>query len=356
MCLAYVEHFGPQSLAVIQYKTRRVVLNQRDSLRLFKVLTDAGPSFRRRLTAALAKSVHRTILNPPPAGAIYLNIGHTGLDSPDLGDWIARHRLRAVYLIHDLIPLETPEFCRPGESERHHERMVNALTSASGVITNSQTTLDALRTFAASQNLACPTAVVAWLAGHALPADVPPVVEDRPYFVTIGTIEGRKNHILLLRLWQRLSLRMGDAAPHLLIVGQRGWEADHALAMLDRCRDLVGPVRELGRCDDRELAGIVGGARALLMPSFAEGFGMPVVEALQLGTPVIASDLPVFREIAADIPTYISSFDAVAWEDAILDFCGAAPERARQLSAMQGYRAPDWPTHFAIVERYLQTL
>jgi glycosyltransferase involved in cell wall biosynthesis len=91
------------------------------------------------------------------------------------------------------------------------------------------------------------------------------------------------------------------------------------------------------------------------MPSFAEGFGMPVIEALRLGVPVIASDLPVFREIAGDIPTYLQPHDGVGWERTILDFREASSERERQVAAMRDYRAPDWPGHFDRVERWLDT-
>ncbi len=356
VCLAYMAHFGPKARAVIQWKGRRIVLTATDSQRLLAILLSGNPGFRARLVMVLGRALPRAVAIRLQPGEVYLNIGHTGLDDPGLGRWVERHRLRAIYLIHDLIPIETPQFCRAGEAERHVRRMSNALTSASGIIVNSQVTLDGLRDFADRRRLPVPPAIVAWLAGDALPAGATPPPADRPYFVTIGTIEGRKNHILLLRLWQRLIERMGDGAPRLLLVGQRGWEADDALAILDGCVALRGIVVELGRCGDDELARLLTGARALLMPSFAEGFGMPVIEALHLGTPVIASDLAVFREIAGDIPTYLTPSDGAGWERAALEFCGASPDRLRQLAALRGYHAPDWPGHLARVERWLATL
>ncbi|MEG3085512.1 glycosyltransferase family 1 protein [Sphingomonas sp. PB2P12] len=356
VCLAYVEHFGPRAQAVVQWKRRRIVLTADHSRRLMALLVAPGPPSRQQLIRILGSAIPSAFAGAPQRGQLYLNIGHTGLNDDSLVAWIAHHGLRAVHLIHDLIPIETPEFCRPGEADRHVQRMTNALISASGIIGNSEATLTALRNFAATHSLPCPPMVAAWLAGDVLPSDVVPTPAEHPYFVVVGTIEGRKNHLLLLQLWKRLVERLGDAAPRLVLVGQRGWEAEGAFALLDRSLALQGMVIERGRCDDRELAGLLKGARALLMPSFAEGFGMPVIEAMQLGAPVIASDLAVFREIADTIPTFISVHDAGEWERTILDFCGPSPERARQIAAMRAYRAPSWEGHFAIVERWLETL
>ncbi len=90
--------------------------------------------------------------------------------------------------------------------------------------------------------------------------------------------------------------------------------------LLDRCVALKDHVTELPRCDDHELATWLAHAQALLFPSFIEGFGMPLVEALMLGVPVIASDLPVFREIAGDIPCYLDPIDGPGWRRAVLEY------------------------------------
>jgi glycosyltransferase involved in cell wall biosynthesis len=273
-----------------------------------------------------------------------------------LNRWVRDNRLKAVFLIHDLIPLTHPEFCRPGEEAKHRRRMEHVLASASGLIGNSQATIDSLGSFAERNGLSMPPSIVAWIAGHSARSEVAPRFFERPHFVIVGTIEGRKNHRLLLQIWQRLTASYGANAPLLVIVGQRGWEASTAIAMLDRASDLKSHVIELGSCGDEELASIIAGARALLMPSIVEGFGLPVAEALQLGTPVIASDLQVFREFAGDIPTYVDPLDGLAWLNWIVAFAGESAERARQKRALAGYCAPDWPSHFKVVEPWLATI
>lgn len=356
VCLAYLEHYAPRALAVVQRQELRLVLSAKHSAELFALLRTGGPGFRRRLTTLLAAAALSGKPRQSTRGWTYLNIGHTGLDAPGLADWLRKRQWKPVYLVHDLIPISHPEFCRPGESKRHRQRMRTVLDSAAGVIANSAATRDALFEFARRERRPEPPCEVAWLASPDEVDATPVPPGNRPTFVMIGTIEGRKNHLLLLHLWERLAKELGPATPKLVLIGQRGWEADEVFALLDRSPRLKGYVRELGRCDDATMLGWLDQARALLMPSFIEGFGIPVIEALQRGVPVIASDLPVFREIAGDIPLYLDPLDGQGWEAAIRAYCGDAPDRARQLAAMPSFRTPTWDDHFAKVDGWLATL
>jgi glycosyltransferase involved in cell wall biosynthesis len=352
VCLEYVAHFGARAQAVVQFRGCIFVLTPDCSDRLFDLVLRGG-RLRARLLALAARALPGARRSAPAPGAMYLNVGHTGLHNAALPAWIAANGLLAVYVIHDLIPITHPQFCRPGEAEKHRMRIENALASASGIVGNSRATLEELNRFAAKRGLPMPPAIAAWISGYAPPANVAPKKLDRPYFVSVGTIEGRKNHILLLEIWRRLiAAAGGENAPVLVIIGQRGWEAESTTAILDT-GELNGHVLEIGRCGDEELASWMKGARALLMPSFAEGFGLPVIEALQVGTPVIASDLAVYREVAGDIPTYVNPVNADGWEAAVRSFVGDSPARERQRLAVAGYVAPEWRSHFAAVENWL---
>jgi glycosyltransferase involved in cell wall biosynthesis len=296
-------------------------------------------------------------LDEPSHGRRYLNIGHTGLDSQGFRSWVSRSRVRPVYFVHDLIPITHPQFCRGNEGVRHRERMRTVLTTASGVIANSQPTLDELANFGASEGLPTPPALIAWLGSDPLPSVPKGMPTKRPTFVTLGTIEARKNHLLLLNIWTQLIDRLGGDAPQLLIIGQRGWEAEPVLDLLDRSEKLRGHVAELNHCSDEELGQHLASARAVLFPSFVEGYGLPLIEALGAGVPVIASDLPVFREICGDIPTYLNPRDETGWETAILEYARSeSGARAAQLARMKGFRPPSWEEHFKIVEEWLRTL
>lgn len=154
-----------------------------------------------------------------------------------------------------------------------------------------------------------------------------------PYVVVCGTIEPRKNHRLLLALWQRLVETEGPQTPKLVIAGRRGWNNAEVLARLDGL-PAQSPIIEAAGLSTAGLKRILANARALLMPSLAEGYGFPVVEALAAGTPVIASDIPVFREIGGDRVTYCDPRDSESWRAAILAHRGPrAPSPAGQEAA-----------------------
>jgi glycosyltransferase involved in cell wall biosynthesis len=98
-------------------------------------------------------------------------------------------------------------------------------------------------------------------------------------------------------------------------------------------------------------------AQALLFPSFTEGYGMPLVEALSANIPVIASDLPAFREIAGDVPEYLDPLDGIGWMKCITAYINTdSVERVTQLKRIAHFVPPSWSTHFQLVEELLDRL
>lgn len=369
ICLAWLDYYAPKAQAVIIQRHGKAILPLRASQALFKVLQQ--PDHGRRDTARFRRDIVGLALlrgkhlrdRLDGRGRLWLNPGHTGLDVPGMAAWCRKRHIRPVYLVHDLIPITHPEFCRDGEDERHRRRMRTVLATGAGVVANSAHTLETLDDFARTEGVAMPAPTAIWPGTPRLPAES--VQQDGqasgPTFVILGTIEGRKNHRLLLSVWQDLLASAApdtplESLPRLVIVGRRGWQADDVFETLDDT-DFRGRVVEAGPLDDGELAGLLANARALLFPSFAEGYGIPLAEALAAGLPVIANDLPVFREIGQGVPELLPASDREAWRKAILNYANpASVRRAEQLQRMAEFTPYEWRNHFEKLDDFLHKL
>jgi glycosyltransferase involved in cell wall biosynthesis len=175
-----------------------------------------------------------------------------------------------------------------------------------------------------------------WLAAHELP---------ERYLLFVGTREPRKNLATLLAAYRALLAgRVPPAAgpgaaeagvPPLVLAGPPGWGEALDLAGLP-----PGAVRTPGYLAEEDLASLVAGAAALAFPSWYEGFGLPALEALACGTPVVASDLPALREVLAGQAELVPPGDADALADAllrVLDDPGGEPARAARRARAAGF-------------------
>ena len=353
--LAYIEYFRERALALVRFAGAWIFLSHRDSDRLFLLLLDAGASGGAKLRFWVAKNLLTQRLIEKPRGGILLNTGHSGLDTTDYGMRIQAFGLQSVFFVHDVIPLTHPEYCRAGESGRHRLRIDTVLRHGRGLIVNSEFTLGCLQEYSRRASCALPPHVVAPLAPPSFPEAEPNAPVDGAYFLLLGTLEPRKNHWLVLQVWRDLIARLGNATPRLVIVGQIGWNSENVIDLLERCDAIKSHVIHKPRCSDAELVTWLRHARALIFPSFVEGYGLPLVEALSLGVPAIASDLPAFREIAGNIPEYLSPIDGVGWRDMVIEYSREGSVwRASQMARLTEFSIPSWKSHFSLAETLLE--
>lgn len=245
-----------------------------------------------------------------PDDTVYFNIGHANLDHDTLTR-IAKATNRCVVLVHDTIPLDHPELCRPDTPLVFRRKMQAVSAHADLVIFSTQDARQKAEAHFATFGRV-PAAAVAPLGVTVAAAASLGFTPEPPYFVCLGTIEPRKNHALLLEVWQNLP----QPAPRLYLVGGRGWASDMLMARLDALPK-SGPIQMLNGLNDGQITSLLSGAQALLFPSLAEGFGIPVIEAAALGTTLVLSDLAVFKEIAPKTAIYCDTTDIYAWIDTI---------------------------------------
>lgn len=277
-------------------------------------------------------------------GFAYLNVGHNNRTA---AIWAAIRQGGAdisLAMVHDTIPLDWPQFSRAGLAERFADELRATAAGADIILCNSAHTVQ--RT-------------AAWLATWGLIAELrltplgcdplaqPPdklILTKPAEFISLGTIEPRKNHALLLDVWSRMVNEPN--APQLHIIGRRGWQNKDVFARLDHDPAMGIRIFEHNALDDAALAQRLLRARALLFPSFAEGFGYPLVEALQLRIPVMCSDLPAFRALAGSAATYLPPDDVAAWLDAIRNASHIPPDRPAKIDF------PTWDSHFSFIDDF----
>ena len=277
----------------------------------------------------------------------YLLVSHHHLDRPKIIEaTLQRERASFVCMVHDLIPLEYPEYARPAEPARHHRRIQTVARLADAVIVNSEATRQSLLPWLREAGRNPPVLVLPLGVDRAEDTDPGDAMTGPPVFVYIGTIEPRKNHLLLLQIWRRLAERLGANAPRLVLVGRRGWENEQVLDLLERSPALRGLVEEHSAMSDGEAHALLARTRAVLLPSFAEGYGLPLAEGLSRGVPALCSDLPALREVGGDVPEYLDPLDGLGWMQAILDYSQPlSPRRDAQLQRLKHWHPPSWSQH-----------
>jgi glycosyltransferase involved in cell wall biosynthesis len=311
------------------------------------------------LLSATGFSFGTSVVRSVPKSSIYVNVGQLGLTIPGIVSWL-QHRsdVKSVFMLHDVIPLEHPEFVRLGAKRFHGMIVDRTARYASGLIVPTtaarESVLNALRLRGRAE-ISVETALLPVTPLFLEKDGSDEELGRHDYFVVCGMIEPRKNHLLLLSVWRELVRRRGERAPKLVVVGSPGRGAGPVLRMLEHCQSLQGQVIFTRGLSSRALRRLIAHAKALLMPSFAEGFGLPVIEALAVGTPVIASDLPAHREVAGDLAVYRDPTDGPGW---LADICmfadgnrGAVEIRKR----VSAYQPSTWREYFTRIKRFLET-
>ena len=289
-----------------------------------------------------------------PLNAIYLNLAHYLFEHPRFFRWLPRRPdVTAVFMIHDFLPRLYPEYFPKRKLAIFERRLATALSHGGAFVVSTAVVAEQLRGELRRLGRAEAPVLVQPLPSS-LP-EPPTVARSGDYFLMLGTIEPRKNHLLALNLWRRLASER-RSLPRLVIVGERGWENEQTLALLERSPALRGNVIERSGLAAAELAALVKGARALLAPSFDEGYGLPMVEALTLGTPVIASDIPVFREVSQGCARLLSPLDGDAWAAEIIRMSEDRAYEAAARECAAQFAPPSWAGYFAALDAFLDSL
>jgi glycosyltransferase involved in cell wall biosynthesis len=215
-----------------------------------------------------------------------------------------------VVTVHDVVALEHPDLHPPRAVRIQGAQVAAARERATIVLAVSETTARTLR----ARGVPADKIVVAPNGVTTLPPPDTSLVPSEPFLLAVGSITPRKGLDVLAAALAAASV---PERLRLVLAGPDGWRSEDVLASI-RAHGVEHRVVQTGWVTDAQLAGLYRACVAVCVPSVAEGFGLPVLEAASLGAVVVASDIPVFREVGAGaVAVHCPPGDVASWSRAI---------------------------------------
>jgi len=235
-------------------------------------------------------------------------------------DVIAALRARGVHFglfIHDLIQIRNPEYVHKEATTVFRKSLIDALTLANFVLTNSRYVANEVNEFLQTRlNFDLPIKAVPLATELRVPISIEtridPEIRDvcrGEFILCVCTIEVRKNHLYLIKIWERLVKEFGRNVPNLVFVGKWGWDIEGLQEYLARTDALGSWLYVFNGISDSELEYLYRHCLFTAFVSFAEGWGLPVGESLAHGKPCVASNTTSIPEVGGDLVRYVDPFD-----------------------------------------------
>lgn len=316
---------------------------------IYANINEPGYRYARKFTALFLNDLDQSGIEDDPvevfSGDIFLGLDlqpHVVPYQVEFYQYLQRIGAQVFFVVYDLLPITMPHVFPCGAYESHN-KWLRALTRADGVLCISRSVADEMVEWL---NVVSPQCLrpfkLGWfhlgadvscsIPSQGLPADADQVLSTlscRPTFLMVGTVEPRKEQVQTLAAFERLWAQNVDA--NLVIVGKHGWDVD---LFVDKLRN--HPQRNLrlfwlDGISDEYLEKVYAVSSCLIAASIGEGFGLPLIEAAQHKKPIIARDIPIFREVAGPCAFYFSGStpDELAntvCEWLLLDKAGNAPQ------------------------------
>ncbi|MGL5434323.1 MAG: glycosyltransferase family 4 protein [Lachnospiraceae bacterium] len=237
--------------------------------------------------------------------------------------------LKIASYIYDTIPINNPQYCHTRTILKFMDYFGANLRYADAVVVSTQSVLDSIYEIADRLRVERVPGYVSWLGADFTSenktSDIRDDVEElvcsgKKYILTVGTIEPRKNHKILLDAFDQ---KLFDEELNLVFVGRIGWNVDELRKRIASHEYGNQKFFHFVGLDDNNVDYLYRNSYLVAFPTFDEGFGLPMIEAFQRGTPVIASDCKVLQEVGGNNAIYFSP-------DSVDDFVGKITELLEQ--------------------------
>lgn len=277
----------------------------------------------------------------PQAGDIFLGLDlHFNIDQ-DHEHFFTQARqagAKVYFVVYDLLPLLLKDTFTP-ELVQKYGNWLRVVSQQHGAVCISQAVAAELKAWVAqNQPVVAQTFKIDWfhlgadiessIPSKGMPDDGPQLLQQltaQPSFLAVGTLEPRKRHGQMLDAFEQLWTQ--NVAANLIIVGKPGWLTEALTTRLSTHTQLGRQLFWVQTASDEYLEKIYAAASCLIAASEAEGFGLPLIEAARHGLPIIARDIPVFREVAQDHALYFAGDDGAALATAVQSWLALAQQQ-----------------------------
>lgn len=262
---------------------------------------------------------------------------------------LKRQGARIVTHVYDIISVTHPQFCLQRGVYNFMDFIGAHLLYADDIIVNAKATVDELEKLSQKAGIKLPPCHVVPLGadfGKETAVDeekvsgrLREIVSAGPYILMVGTIEPRKNHKLLVEAYDK---GLKDMGYHIVMAGYMGWDMEEFAEKLHGHPDFGTGIFHLEGLDDTAITYLYQHARFLAFCSYTEGFGLPLIEGILRGTPVIASDIPVSREVAGEYCLWFEQDNPVQICEIVKDYQEHEQKYQALKSRLSGFRPVGW--------------
>lgn len=275
---------------------------------------------------------------------------------------LKKQGVKIIAHIYDIISITHPQYCLERGVYNFMDYIGAHLQYADSMIVNAQATVAELEKLSVKVGIPLPPCQVVPLGANfgrnraadtsQVPEEIVSAAEAAPYILMVGTIEPRKNHKLLLEAYEK---GLKEQGYNIIMVGYMGWNMEDFQETLQAHPDYNTRIFHMEGVGDGALSYLYAHAKFVAFCSYTEGYGLPLIEAIHRGVPVLASDIPVSREVAGDYCIWFEQDNALELCEKVREYTADAGKYEALKKTFSGYKTVSWEESFEMLEAALKS-
>ena len=300
------------------------------------------------------------------SGSVFFDCNSTWHTLPNRSYLLPRlkkRQIRIIPLIHDIIPIRFPQYMVGQTLMRFMEFLTAHMTYADDILVTTDAVRNDLEQLFGELKMPLKPIHKIGLGAdfstdksksdidEAIDEKIEKIADGRKFLLTVGTVEPRKNQKILVEAYEK---KLADMGISIIIVGRIGWEMESLLSRIKSHKNYNNGIYVLSDVNDATLNYLYKKAFMVVFPSYIEGYGLPTIEALINGVPIVCSDIPVMREVGGEFCDYFDPDNSDQLIAAVKKY-NDSPElyQAKRRQLAEDYKPPRWCDTAAAMEKLM---